>query len=77
MALNPDVILLSGDGGPGRLRDVLLADPALQEIRAVRSGRVHVIPGPSIDTLSHHIVKGVEAIARALHPEIFATAGST
>lgn len=75
VALNPAVIVLGGDpaeDGQAGLPTLLLADPALQEVTAIQTRRIHVIPRSSIGTLSHHIVKGVEAMARVLHPDVFA-----
>jgi iron complex transport system substrate-binding protein len=75
IALKPEVILVGGESRRKGLRELLMADPALQDVEAIRAGRVHVIPFPYVGTLSHHIVKGVEGIARALHPEAFAVTG--
>lgn len=75
VALNPAAILVSGEQGQEGLRERLLADPTLQDIEAVRAGRVYVLPRSYASTLSHHLVKCVEVIARALHPEAFAVTG--
>ncbi len=75
VALNPEVILVSGESGEEGLGELLMADPALQDVEAIRARRVHVISLPYVSTLSHHIIKGVEAIARVLHPEAFALVG--
>jgi iron complex transport system substrate-binding protein len=71
VALNPEVILVSGEYGRAGLRELLLADPTLQEVEAVRTGRVHTIPRAYTSTVSQYVVKCVEAIAQALHPEVF------
>lgn len=71
VALNPAVILVSGEYGQEGLRELLLADPTLQDVEAIRNGRVHVISRPYASTVSHYVVKGVEAIAQALHPDAF------
>ncbi len=74
VALNPQFILVGGDPHAPEhesVRPLLLADPALQDIDAVRTGRIYVIPYSAIGTVSHHIIKGVEAIARVLHPQAF------
>ena len=75
VALNPETILVNEERGQEGLWGLLLADPTLQDVEAIRTRHVHVIPRPYLSTLSHHIVKGVEAIAQALHPEAFTTAG--
>ncbi len=77
--LNPAVILVGGETdreGTGGLRPVLLADASLATIDAIQQRRVYVIPGPSVSSLSHHIVNGVERMARLLHPQAFATLDS-
>ena len=76
LMLNPEVILLSRDpqaAEPKEAYQWLYANPALQDVAALQQQRVYSIPRPYLDVLSHHIVKGVEAIARLLHPEVFAT----
>ena len=77
--LNPAVILVGGATdreGSGSLRPVLLADASLATIDAIRQQRVYVVPGPSVSSLSHHIVNGVERMAGLLHPQAFATPDS-
>lgn len=73
VALNPDVILVGEDLGDEGFRAQLLADPTLQTVAAIQTGRVQAIPRAHLGTLSHHIVKGVEAMARALHPRVFSS----
>lgn len=70
--LNPAVIVVGGTPGKAGLREGLLADPTLQTVEAVRTGRIVVLPRPWLNTLSHHLVTGVEALAQALHPAAFA-----
>lgn len=77
--LNPAVILVGGETGQegtGSLRPVLLADASLATIDAIQQRRVYVVPGPSVSSLSHHIVNGVERMARLLHPRAFTTVDS-
>ncbi len=77
--LNPAVILVGGETGQdGResLRPVLLADASLATLDAIQQQRVYVVPGPSVSSLSHHIVNGVERMARLLHPRVFTTLDS-
>jgi iron complex transport system substrate-binding protein len=71
VTLNPAVILVSGEDGQEGLRELLLADPVLQEVEAIRTGRVHAIPRAYTSTVSQYVVKCVEAIAQILHPEVF------
>jgi iron complex transport system substrate-binding protein len=71
VALNPAVILVSGEVGQEGLRELLLADPTLQEVDAIRAGRVYAIPRAYTSTVSQYVVKCVDAIAQLLHPEVF------
>ncbi len=70
LALDPDVLVLDARDSladlPGRE-----LPPQLRGLRAVREGRVLHIPGRALGAISHHVVSGVEALARALHPERF------
>jgi iron complex transport system substrate-binding protein len=71
VVLNPEVILVSGEYGQEGLRELLLADPTLQEVGAIRAGRVYALPRTYTSTVSQYVVQCVEAIARLLHPEAF------
>jgi iron complex transport system substrate-binding protein len=71
IAKDPEVILLSG---------MVLKDPLAEqkqwwerwkEISAVRSGRIHVLEADLIHRPSPRIVDGLEAMAKAIHPECF------
>jgi iron complex transport system substrate-binding protein len=68
LTLDPDVLLLGFDseGSPERLFE---AYPHLSALRAVRADRVIVLPPRKLTTVTPHLVEGVEALARALHPE--------
>ncbi len=69
---NPDVILLSSysPGKEGFVHE-LRADPALQTVRAIKNNHIYVIPGKYLTTISQFVVRGVEEVARVLHPELF------
>jgi iron complex transport system substrate-binding protein len=71
VVLNPAVILVSGDPRREGLRELLLADPTLQDVEAIRHGRVHTIPRPYTTTVSQYVVQCMEAIAQVLHPDLF------
>jgi iron complex transport system substrate-binding protein len=45
--------------------------PHYRALPAFKAGRVVVIPGPMMSTVSHHRIATYEALARALHPERF------
>jgi len=71
---NPDIILLAkwkADEQASRIE----THPILRQLPAVRSGRMIAIESRYLTTLSHHVVGGIEQLARALHPERFATSG--
>ena len=72
--MNPEVILLSHDPqseAPEESYQWLYANPALQDVAAIQEDRVYAIPRPYVDVLSHHVMKGVEAVAQLLHPGVF------
>lgn len=74
ISLLPDVILLSDwDTEDGRTaRDILTSDPAWQDVPAVRNQRVYSLSGAWLTSGSPFRVRGVEEIARLLHPDEFA-----
>ena len=65
LALDPDLIVVShrDDTGVGVTRDVLLAEPSLEHLRAVREDRIVSIPARHIFTVSQEIVTGAAALA--------------
>ncbi len=72
-AMNPDFIIIpqGGEGGTS-LRDDLLNDPVLAEVPAIANGEVHIMDAPKHITLSHWNVRGIEATAEILFPDLFA-----
>lgn len=68
LSLDPDVLLL-GFGREGSRERLLEAYPHLSALRAVRNGRVIILPPRQLTTVTPHLVEGVEALARRLHPE--------
>ncbi len=65
---NPDVLVGAGDGS---LRAQLGAIPHYRVLPAFRAGRLVVLPGPMMSSVSHHRIEAYEALAKALHPERF------
>lgn len=65
LAADPDWLLLEGGGWLERGR----ISGGLKALPAVKAGRIVRIPGRLLHSLSHHIVRGTEVLARALHPE--------
>jgi iron complex transport system substrate-binding protein len=76
LELDPDVLILPGwvygkPGGAGAFQEQLLADPALQSLKAVRTGRVYRFPERLKTATSQYIVEAAEALARLAYPELF------
>jgi ABC-type Fe3+-hydroxamate transport system substrate-binding protein len=70
VAMDPDVVVLAQSeiGRPSAL-DALLANEALQDVRAVRTNRVLRVKWSLTTTLSHWNVVGAEEMLRGLYPE--------
>lgn len=60
---DPEHIVMSA----GRKR-VPLDHPALKDVAAVRSGRIHSLPQRHLTCVSQYCVLGIEEMARAIHP---------
>lgn len=71
-AMRPDVIVLvESDPSKPVLRQLVIDNPALQDIVAIKNGRVSAIPQRYLTTLSHWNVRGVQELARILYPAAF------
>lgn len=76
--INPDVILLptwrvkAGDDTKA-FEEGLLANPALSQVTAVKERRLVPFSEKYKYVMSQHVVDAVEAAARAVYPEVFAT----
>lgn len=66
-AANPRVYLATSDSGV-RLEE-LRANPALQDVKAVRSGALRVVPVHLVTRPGPRIGEALEAVAEALHPD--------
>jgi ABC-type Fe3+-hydroxamate transport system substrate-binding protein len=66
---NPQFFLATSDSDTTleSLRD----DPITQDLNAVRKKRVVIIPAQLVNRAGPRVAKGLEAIARALHPDAF------
>ena len=63
-----EVLVAAGDDS---VRTRLGELPCYRLLPAFKAGRVVVIPGPMMSSVSHHRIAAYEALARALHPERF------
>jgi iron complex transport system substrate-binding protein len=78
LALQPEVLVLPGFGvgaSATTVPDALMRSAGWSALPAVRAGRVHVIPASAITSVSHHAARGLEELARAIHPEAGAEQG--
>ena len=65
---NIEVLVAAGDGDVrARLGEI----PHYRVLPAFKAGRLVVIPGPMMSSVSHHRIEAYEALARALHPDRF------
>ena len=72
-AMNPDLIIITQPMESGLVfADTLTASPVLQDVGAIQNGEVHVVATRHFTTLSHWNVRGVETLAKMLHPDHFA-----
>jgi iron complex transport system substrate-binding protein len=70
--LNPDWLVVSGDEGlksPQAL--IILNEPSLQSVAAVKHRRIAVVPDRFYSNINHYVVDAVEILARQLHPHAF------
>lgn len=73
--LDPDVILVATAAPPNapRASQVLAANPAWANLRAVKSGRVHEIdPVTLVQSAGPRVAQQVDELARYLYPGVFA-----
>jgi iron complex transport system substrate-binding protein len=65
---NVEVLVAAGDGD---VRARLEQIPHYRTLPAFKAGRLVIIPGRMMSSVSHHRIDTYEALARALHPERF------
>ncbi|WP_019616141.1 ABC transporter substrate-binding protein [Psychromonas ossibalaenae] len=75
ISLQPDVIVMNQwvfnqDNGQESPATVLSSKKAWSDVPAVKKQRVYAVPGTWLRSISQHRIKGVEAIAKLLHPDI-------
>lgn len=74
LRVNPEVILLAGMGSRPLRPEAVGGWEGWQVLPAVRAGRVRSLDGDLLHRPGPRIVEGLEAMARALHPDAFAPA---
>jgi cobalamin transport system substrate-binding protein len=66
---NPQYVLTTSDSDT--TLETLRANPATANLAAVRKKRVEVVPAALVQRAGPRVAQGLEAIARALHPDAF------
>jgi cobalamin transport system substrate-binding protein len=66
---NPQFFLATSDSGT--TLESLRANPVTSDLAAVRKKRVVIIPAQLVSRAGPRVAQGLEAIARALHPDAF------
>ena len=79
IAMDPEVIVIAQpvQYGAEEFRQSLLANEALAEVPAIRTGRIYVVESKHFTTLSHWNILGAEELARILWPEVFPEPSNT
>jgi iron complex transport system substrate-binding protein len=67
---NPELLIASDNEGP-QLETRLRQRPAYRHLPALEAGRLVLLPGPLLASVTHHRVAAFELLARKLHPERF------
>ena len=71
LRMDPEFILVTGDDGLNSPQaKLLLNEPALKELRAVKNRKIAVVHQRWFDALSQYAVFAVKEIAEQLHPEL-------
>jgi len=75
ISLQPDVIIMNQwvfnqSQGQASPVDILINKKAWANVPAVLNNKVYAVPGTWLRSVSQHRIKGVEAIASILHPNI-------
>lgn len=71
LRIDPEFIVVAGDDGLNSPQaKLLLNEPALKELRAVKNRKIAVVHQRWFDALSQYAVFAVKEIAEQLHPEL-------
>ena len=73
IAMDPEVIVIAQpvEYGAEEFRQSLMANEALAEIPAIKTGRIYLVESKHFTTLSHWNILGAEELARILWPSVF------
>ena len=73
ISMDPEVIVIAQpvEYGAEEFRQSLLANEALAEVPAIKTGRIYVVESKHFTTLSHWNMLGAEELARILWPDVF------
>jgi iron complex transport system substrate-binding protein len=76
LLLDPDMVVLPGwvygnPRGAAAFSSQFNADPSLQGLRAVKTGRVYQMPEKLKSTTSQYVAEAVEWLAHTAYPELF------
>jgi iron complex transport system substrate-binding protein len=75
---DPDVILTAWCGAGARVPlERIVGQRNWQELRAVRHGRVYCLTDELLNTPAPNLIDGLNALAQAIHPDVFGTLAPT
>ena len=77
-AADPDIFLAAWCGAGDRVPlEKIVQQRGWEELRAVRSQRVYCIADDLLNTPAPNLVQGLQALAQAIHPDLFGTIATT
>ena len=82
ITIDPDIILVNegtgmGAGGKDLIYENIVGDARLQNLQAVKGGRVYLVNTDMVDRGGPRIVDALEMVAADIHPELFTGARET
>ncbi len=77
LVMNPEVIIVTSMSGQGkRLQQAMRMWEGYGRIQAVKEGRIHSVIADRFNRASPRLVRGLEQLARLLHPSLFPPAAA-
>jgi len=70
---DPQVIIATTMLGAGDAPEWVRSEPLLKNVAARKNGRIYTVDSHLIDRHGPRIVKGLEEVAKCIHPEVFGT----